>query len=159
MKTEHVKTASLAFLFGIAVSLLLAITAYAASKNYHGLTTVYYSNKITDQGGGSWNWNGSYADYTSPSFSMDQFGLNFWSTWCSCDYDTIWDTYIAYDVIYDPWLMRYNQTAIWDGMAQQKTDCEGEILRGHNYIQHWWQDGGYSGDGGTLNTNKILANP
>lgn len=64
-------------------SLMLFITVYAASKNYYNLTTVYYNNSITDQGG--WNWNGNYSDYTSPTRSMDQFGLTFWSTYCSCN--------------------------------------------------------------------------
>ena len=158
MKTHYVKKTGLAFLFGVAVSLLLAITAYAASKNYYGLTTVYYNNYITDQGG--WNWNGSFSDYTAPSHSMDQFGLNFWSTYCSCNGDTVWETYIAYDVIYHPWLMRYNQTSIADGMAQSKADCGVyETLRGHNYIQHYWQDDIYSGMGGTIDYSKILAKP
>lgn len=32
------------------IMLLVTTTVYAASQNYHGLTTVYYTNKVTDQG-------------------------------------------------------------------------------------------------------------
>lgn len=53
MKTLHVKNFGLALLFTSAISFVLVITAYAASKNYYGLTTVYYNNYVTDQGG--WN--------------------------------------------------------------------------------------------------------
>lgn len=157
MKTLHVKNFGLALLFTSAISFVLVITAYAASKNYYGLTTVYYNNYVTDQGG--WNWNGSYSDYTSPSRSMDQFGLTFWSTYCSCNNNIQWGSYISYDSSY-PWMMQYNKTAIADGMAQLKVRCPtGQTLRGHNYIQHWWQDSGKPGDGGTIDYKKVLANP
>lgn len=116
MKTYHVKNFGLAFMLTLAISLALVITVYAASKNYYGLTTVYYNNYVTDQGG--WNWNGSYSDYTSPSRSMDQFGLNFWSTYCSCNNNIQWESYIGYSVSSNPWMMQYNKISIADGMAQ-----------------------------------------
>ena len=53
MKTYLVKNFSLALLLTSAISLVFAITAYAASKNYYNLTTVYYNNNVTDHGG--WN--------------------------------------------------------------------------------------------------------
>lgn len=142
----------------ILIALLVMTTVYAASKNYYGLTTVYYTNNVTDQGG--WNWNASYSDYTSPSRSMDQFGVNVWTTYCTCN-DTIqWETYIRYEVQNNPWMMQYNKTSISDGMAKSKVRCtSGQTLRGHNYIQHWWQDSGYPGDGGTIDFSKTLTNP
>jgi len=158
MKTNHVKNFGFAFLFTWVISLVLAVTVYAASKNYYGLTTVYYFNYITDQGG--WNWNASYSDYTSPSRYMDQFGLNFWSTYCSCNNNIQWGSYVGYSVTNNPWLMQYDKTSISDGMAQLKVRCpSGQTLRGHNYIQHWWQDSGRPGDGGTIDYRKVLANP
>jgi len=158
MKTHRVQHFALALAAGLFISLTLVMTAYAASKNYYGLTTVYYNNYVTDQGG--WNWNGNYSDYTSPSRSMDQFGLNFWSTYCSCNNVIQWGSYIGYSVVDNPWMMQYNKTAISDGMAQLKVRCPvGQTLRGHNYIQHWWQDSGNPGDGGTIDYKKVLTNP
>jgi hypothetical protein len=139
------------------IMLLVTTTVYAASQNYHGLTTVYYTNKVTDQG--AVIWNGSYKDYTSPSRSMDQFGLNVWTTYCSCNGIIKWDTYVRYEVQNNPWMMQYNKTAIADGMAKTKAYCPGQTLRGHNYIKHWWQDSGYDGAGGTIDKNEILYNP
>lgn len=157
MKTQYVKNFVLVLLLASVISLVFATTAYAASKNYYGLTTVYYNNYVTDQGG--WNWNGNYNDYTSPSRSMDQFGLTFWSTYCSCNNSIQWESYGSYDSS-DPWMMRYNKTTIADGMAKRKVQClPSQTLRGHNNIQHWWQDSGNPGDGGTINYKKVLANP
>lgn len=48
MKTHLVKNFGLALLLTSAISLVLAITVYAASKNYYSLTTVYYNNYVTD---------------------------------------------------------------------------------------------------------------
>lgn len=157
MKILKNRKLAIAVSLSILMSLLLIVTAYAASKNYYGLTTIYYNNYIADQGG--WNWNGSFSDYTSPSRSMDQFGLNFWSTYCSCNNSIQWDSYIGYSIENNPWMMQYNKSSISDGMAQVKVDCEGQTLRGHNYIQHWWQDSGYSGDGGTIDYKKVLSDP
>jgi len=47
MKTNHVKNFGFAFLFTWVISLVLAVTVYAASKNYYGLTTVYYFTHLT----------------------------------------------------------------------------------------------------------------
>lgn len=58
MKTHLVKNFGLALLLTSAISLVLAITVYAASKNYYSLTTVYYNNYVTDQGG----WNGGITE-------------------------------------------------------------------------------------------------
>jgi hypothetical protein len=158
MKTLRTKQLIVGLTAVTLISLLFATTVYAASKNYYGLTTVYYNNYITDQGG--WNWNGSYSDYTNPSRSMDQFGLNVWTTYCSCNYTIQWNTYIRYEVQNNPWMMQYNKTSIADGMAQLKASCpSGQTLRGHNYIQHWWQDSGKPGNGGTINYAKILTRP
>lgn len=136
----------------VLATMLLLVTTIVASaepKNYHGLTTIYYSNGITDQG--SCCWNGNYYDYSSPSYSMDQFGLTYWQTYVSCNYNIQYDTLVSYDSSY-PWMMQYNKTWIGDGMAQAKVNCSaGQTRRLHNYIQHWWQDGGYGGDGGTIN--------
>jgi len=156
MKTHRAKNFGIALLFALVTSALIITASYAASKNYYGLTTVYYNNYVTDQGG--WNWNGSYSDYTSPSRSMDQFGLTFWSTYCSCNSNIQWGSYISYDSS-DSWMMQYNKTAIADGMARLKVDCGSQTLRGHNYIQHWWQDSGKPGAGGNIDYNKVLANP
>lgn len=61
--------------------------------------------------------------------------------------------------------MQYNKTLIADGMARLKVRCPiGQVLRGHNYIQHWWQDRDNSGAnkpgaGGTIDYKKTMANP
>jgi len=135
------------------VSLFIVMNVSAASKSYHGLTTVIYNNIITDFGG--WYWNGGYYDSTNPSFQMDQFGVSYWSTWDSCNWVQDLSTKYSYSNIY-----HYNVSVSSDGMAQSKIRCpQGQTLRGHDYVQHWWQDGIYSGDGGTLNTYLILSNP
>lgn len=134
---------------------LIATTALAASKNYYSLTTVYYNNGITDQG--SCCWNANYSDYTSPSRSMDIFGLDVWTTYVSCNYAIQYDTYIRYEIQNNPWMYQYNVTSIANGMAQIKVTCPpGQTRRLHNYIQHYWQDSGYPGDGGTI--NKVVIN-
>lgn len=71
----------------------------------------------------------------------------------------VWESYVGYSVEDNPWLMQYNVSSIWDILFKTKVDCEGLVLRGHNYIQHWWQDSGYPGDGETIDYNKVLMNP
>lgn len=135
------------------VILALAVTvttALAASKGYHSLTTIYYTNNIYDNGACCWNPN--YNDWTSPSFSMDQFGVTVWQTYVSCNYTIQNSTYVQYTYPPASFLMHYNTTTSWDTMAQTKVSCpSGQTRRLHNYVQHWWQDGVYAGDGGTIN--------
>ncbi|MFZ3070857.1 MAG: hypothetical protein WA110_07045 [Anaerolineaceae bacterium] len=132
------------------------VSVQAASANYHDLTTIYYNNRITDQG--STHWNGGFSMYTSPARSMDQLGLTYWQTYCSCNYNIVYESIFSYDSSYS-WMMQHNVTSFSDGMAQIKTNCGGQTLRGHDYIQYYWQDSGYAGAGDTLNTSAILTYP
>lgn len=158
MKTHHKNHLVISLMVGILISFLFATTVYALTTNYYGLTTINYTNRTTDQGG--WNWNGGYIDWTNPSWSMDQFGLTFWSTWCSCNNVRVDASYIGYSNPPNTWMMQYNKTSIADGMAQTKVQCPpNQTLRGHVYIQHWWQDSGRPGDGRTLNTSAVLTRP
>lgn len=138
------------------VCLVVVSDVMAASADYYGLTTINYHNRITDFGVSGWN--PGYRAYTSPYRIMDQFGLTFWSAYCSCNYVIDYSSYNSYDSSY-AWMMRYNVNSIADGMAKSKISCGAQTLRGHNYVQYWWQDSGYSGAGGTLNTNMILTQP
>jgi hypothetical protein len=135
--------------------LSLSVTiALAASKGYHGITTVTYNNRIVD--GGSCCWNGGYTDTTNPGNSMDIFGLNVWTTYVSCNNAIQYNTWISYTVGSNPWLYQYGVTRISDGMAQSKVTCpSGQTRRLVNYIQHYWQDSGYAGDGGTINLSVV----
>ena len=134
-----------------------ALTVYAASKNYHGLTTVYYTNSIVESGP---YWSPKHNDWTSPSRSMDQFGKNVWTVYCTCDGVIMWPTYFSYQIQNNPWMMAYNVTSVFDTMANNKADCGiGAVLRGRNYIQHWWQDSGYAGDGETIDQWKTMTPP
>ena len=128
----------------------------AASSNYYGLTTINYNNRITDFGASGWN--PGYRAYTSPSRSMDQFGLTFWSAYCSCDYTIDYNSYTSYDSSVS-WMMRYNVTSIADGMAKSKSYCGAQTLRGHDNVQYLWQDSGYASDVGLLYTNMVLTQP
>jgi hypothetical protein len=83
MKKHQTSHFSVAVITATVVMLFIVTTVYAAPKNYYGLTTVTYDNSISDQGSGYWGWNANYNDTTNPSRSMDQFGVNFWSAWCS----------------------------------------------------------------------------
>lgn len=124
--------------------------AYAGSKSYYGLTTVTYTNGITDHYLSGWN--ASYSDSTSPSRSMDQFGLTYWQAYCKCDGVIQYSTMVSYS----SGMLQYNKTSVFDGMALSKAYCTGQT-KGYNYAQHWWQDAGYSGDGATLSTSKSLT--
>jgi hypothetical protein len=136
---------------------LATVTAVqAASSNYHNITTITYNNRITDQG--NYRWNGGYSMSTSPVTYMDQLGLTYWQTYCSCNYTIDYASIIAYDSSYS-WMMGYNISSRADGMAQLKSNCSGQTLRGHDYVQYYWQDSGYAGDGGTLNTASIMTYP
>lgn len=138
----------------VLLTTLSATIAFAASKNYYGLTTVTYNNRIVNQG--SCCWNGGYTDSTSPSRSMDIFGLNVWTTYISCNNNIQYDTWISYTVQNNPWMYQYNVTTISDGMARSKITCPpNQTRRLHNYIQHYWQDSGKPGDGGTINQSVI----
>jgi hypothetical protein len=137
----------------VLVCLVVATNVLAASKSYNGLTTVTYNNTITDFG--SSGWNGGYSDSTSPSFSMDQFGYNYWQTYNSCNYSIVYSTVYAQSNWY-----QNNVTSIGNGRACTKYKCSsGQTLRGHDYVQHYWQDGSYAGDTGVLDTSKVLTNP
>lgn len=140
----------LSLLLAVMASALVTTLVFAASKNYYSLTTVYYNNGITDQGSTAWNAN--YNDYTSPSRSMDIFGLNVWTTYVSCNTTIQYSTYVQYQVQNQPWLYQYNVTSIADGMAQVKVTCpSGQTRYLNNRIQHYWQDSAKPGDGGTIN--------
>lgn len=154
-KPRHV----LAVITTTLVLFLLFTPVYAATKGYYGLTTVTYDNSISDQGSGYRGWNANYNGSTNPSRSMDQFGLNFWSTYCSCNNVIDYASYFGYSVGDNPWLMQYDKTSVSDVMFQEKVDCGGKVLRGHNHTQHWWQDSGQPGDGGTIDYSKVLTNP
>lgn len=136
---------------------LATVTAVqAASSNYHNFTTITYNNRITDQG--NYRWNGGYSMSTSPVTNMDQLGLTYWETYCSCNYTIDYASVASYDSSY-AWMMGYNVSSRADGMALLKTNCSGQTLRGHDYIQYYWQDSGFAGTGGTLNTASILTYP
>lgn len=153
MKTGlHYKYILMAFAV-VLLSLLIVTTVSGSSKSYHGITTVTYTNSITDSGG--WGWNGGYSDSTNPSILMDQFGVSYWSTWDSCNWVQDLDTIYSRSNMY-----QNNVSIVGDGMARLKIQCpQGQVLRGHDYVQHWWQDDGYDGDGGTLDTSLVLSNP
>ena len=125
-----------------------ATVAFALSKNYYSLTTVYYNNEIVD--GGSCCWNPRYNDWTNPSRSMDQFHVTVWTTYISCNNNILYSTHVQYQN-----LNHYNVTYQWDTMARSKVSCGGQTRRLHNYVQHWWQDSGQPGDGGTINQAVI----
>ncbi len=153
MKTKMISKPILMAITIVLLSLINVIDASAASKSYYGITTITYNNTITDFGG--WNWNGGYSDSTSPSVAMDQFGVTYWSTWDSCNWVQDLDTKYSRSN-----MIQNNVTMVGDGMARLKIQCPpGQTLRGHDYVQHWWQDGSYNGDGGTLDTSMVLSNP
>jgi len=137
----------------VVVSLFVVTIVNAASKNYHGLTTISYNNSIIDSAG--WGWNGGFSDRTTPSYSMDQFGYNYWQTYNSCNGSLVYSTIYSLQ----QWYLN-NVSICGNGIARTKYQCPaGQTLRGHDYVQHWWQDGGYAGDGGTLDTSMVLTNP
>ena len=150
--------------FAIAIVLIQvsALTVYAVTvngtpQNYYGLTTVYTSNSIVENGP---YWSASHGDYTSPSRSMDQFGKNVWTTYCTCDGAIMWPTYVSFQIQNNPWMMMYNVTNAYDSMAKSKADCGiGAVLKGRKYIQHWWQDSGNQGKGITINQWKTMTPP
>lgn len=142
------KQFTLGLTLAVIVLVITATTVFAQSKNYYGLTTVYYNNEIVN--GGSCCWNPRYNDWTNPSRSMDQFHVNVWTTYISCNYNIQYSTYIRYEN-----LNHYNVTYQWDTMARTKTSCSSGTRRLHNYVQHWWQDSGQQGDGGTINQAVI----
>ncbi len=144
-------------LFGLSlvvfVLLIKVATVFAASmgssKNYYLLTTVYYNNEILD--GGSSGWNARYSDTTNPSRSMDQFHVTVWTVYISCNFSGVTSTYTQYQNINS-----YNVTYLWNAMAKSKVNCPpAQTRRLHNYVQHWWQDNGNPGAGGTLNQAVI----
>ena len=144
------------FMLGLALAVIMptiVITVFAAtlgsSKNYYSLTTVYYNNEILD--GGSSGWNARYNDTTNPSRSMDQFHVTVWTVYVSCNNNIVSSTWTQYQN-----LNHYNVTYQWDTMAKTKVTCStGQTRRLHNYVQHWWQDHGNPGAGGTLNQAVI----
>jgi hypothetical protein len=145
---------SLGLLLAVVVLVITTTVAFAATKNYHSLTTVNYTNNIYDNG--SCCWNPNYNDSTNPSLSMDQFGVNVWQTYVSCNTVIQNSTYVQYQFPGNSFLMHYNVTTSWDTMAQNKVTCpSGQTRRLHNYVQHWWQDSGYAGDGGTISQAVI----
>ncbi|MFZ3150475.1 MAG: hypothetical protein WA116_02200 [Anaerolineaceae bacterium] len=145
-------------IFTMCATLIFSVVAsvQAASANYHGLTTIYYNNRIIDQG--NTHWNGGFSMDTSPSRSMDQLGLTYWQTHCSCNYNIVYESIFSYDSSYS-WMMQKDVTSFSDGMARTKTNCGGQQLRGHDYVQYWWQDSGYAGAGDELNTSAKLPYP
>lgn len=126
-------------------------TVYAASKSYHGITVIY-NNSISDSGNSGWN--AGRSESTSPSTSMNQLGISFWSAYCKCDGSIDYSTYSSHSNQYS-----YNVTSASDGMAKSKPSGCGsqQLLLGVNYAQHYWQDGGYSGDGGTITYSRPLT--
>jgi hypothetical protein len=127
-----------------------ATTAFAATKSYNGVTTVTYNNRIVDQG--ACCWNGGFSDSTSPSRSMDQFGATVLTTYQTCNGNIDYSTwYSVNNVIYT------NVSSVGDGMARSKTSCpNGQARALVDYVQHWWQDAPYGGDGAPL--TKSLPN-
>lgn len=136
----------------LVVAALTFSIAFAKSKSYYGLTTVYFNNGIVNQTSTSWNAN--YSDYTSPSRSMDIFGVNVWTAYVSCGSTIQFSTYVQYQVQNQPWLYHYNVTTSGDGMAMAKVSCPSGTRYLNNRIQHYWQDSGKPGDGGTINQAK-----
>jgi len=122
-------------------------TVFAATKSYHGVTTVTYNNRITDQG--SCCWNGGFVDSTSPSRSMDQFGASVMTVYQTCNGAIDYSTWYSYNNFY-----YYNVSSVGDGIANSKKPCPtGQTRKLVDYVQHWWQDSPYAGDGGTLTTS------
>lgn len=132
----------------LVLTLTFSVTiAFAATKSYNGVTTVTYNNRIVDQG--ACCWNGGFNDSTSPSRYMDQFGASVLTTYETCNGAIDYSTWYSANDVY--W---YNVTAAADGMARSKTPCpQGQTRKLVDYVQHWWQDSPYAGDGGTLTTS------
>jgi hypothetical protein len=145
---------TIALTVAIVITLLVIIPAMADSKDYHSYTTITYNNTFTDQG--ATNWNGGYSDTASNSIYMDLFGLNVWTTYTSCNDVIQYDHLGHYEIQDNPWMYQYDKNHIGDGMACVKSTCpSGQTRRLVNIIQHYWQDNGYSGDGGTI-TKKVI---
>ncbi|MGC1375019.1 MAG: hypothetical protein WA821_02280 [Anaerolineales bacterium] len=138
------------------IVMALAVSAAAlpnisknASKSYHSLTRVTYSNRILNQT--SCCWNGGFTDSTTPGRSMDTFAVTVWTTYITCKGQ------IDYRTWYSTSEYQYNRISISDGVARTKSvACTGKKPREvHNDIKHYWQDGGYTGDGGTIAISEI----
>lgn len=141
------KKLTYALVLSVIILTLTVTIAFAATKSYYGVTTVTYNNRITDQG--ACCWNGGFNNSTSPSRSMDQFGATVLTTYQTCNGNIDYSTWIsANNVIWT------NVPSAADGMARAKTPCPaGQTRRLVDYVQHWWQDYPYNGDGGTLTTS------
>lgn len=138
----------LIYVLVLMLSLTFSVTiAFAATKSYHGVTTVTYNNRIVDQG--ACCWNGGLTDSTSPSRSMDQFGASVLTTYQTCNGAIDYSTWGSVNNFYYT-----NVSSVSDGMAKSKKACPGtQTRRLVDYVQHWWQDSPYAGDGGTLTTS------
>lgn len=132
----------------IVLTLTFSVTiAFAATKSYNGVTTVTYNNRIVNQG--ACCWNGGFSDSTSPIRSMDQFGANVLTTYQTCNGAIDYSTWASVNN-----LIYTNVSSVGDGMARTKKACPaGQTRRLVDYVQHWWQDSPYGGDGGTLTTS------
>jgi hypothetical protein len=135
----------------VLIVLLVGFTtiAYANAQNYHGITTVGYGNAIIDQGGGYWG--GTHIDYTiNPYISIDQLGMTVWTTYQKCGSYIQYGTYVSYTSANYPWMIYHNVRSYGDTMAQEDVDCPPlQYPSRVNYIQHFWQGGGYPSTGNT----------
>ena len=133
--------------------LLITTAAYADAKSYHGLTTMGYGNTNKSFGGQN-NWSSSRFEYTTtPFYFMTQIGATYWQTYNTCNGtlipNSVWTSSSSY-------LLAYNARSTADSVALQDYACSG-VLNRVSYTSHWWQSGGYDGDGDTIIQTSSLG--
>ena len=142
-------------LLGLLLVLASATIVYARALSYYGITTVGYGNMNITLTDGPGSWSPARFEYTTrPYYFMQQLGATYWRVYNTCNGVAINNSYVTLSGTY---LLANNVRSIGDSIiTQNDRPCSGTLGR-VNYVQHWWQTGGYSGQGDTINLPTSTA--
>jgi len=136
---------------GLLLVLFSATVVYAKAMSYYGITTIGYGNINYAQSNGPGQWTPSRYEYTTrPYYFMNQLGATYWQVRNTCDGVTnsfsIWSTSGTYLIANNVRSMGDSIVTRMDHPCNNPNAVVGRV----NYVQHWWQSSGLSGQGDTI---------